>query len=205
MLLTDVLKAAEKASGLQPCCVCVSVFYIWRRHWVTITHGNLKIWMWAVRKVFCFIEITFTIPMTLKDYSEVMLHVYGGAGMSYIWKCDWNALRVYFQVYEMTFFSIFFFKDDKHSQLLWRENAWLRWFYRHWLYSFLSPGLSESVRNGRQIWASVKHTHHLQSKFNLRSGFPGTVTADLNLIFQLCKSVFLPSELHVSLLPTNLT
>lgn len=36
-----------------------------------------------VGNVFCFKEITFTILMTLKDYSEVTLHVYDGTEMSY--------------------------------------------------------------------------------------------------------------------------
>ena len=64
--LTDLLKTEEEASGLDPCCVCVHVcvrvYYIWRGHWVMITQGNLKAWMWVVGNVFCFIEITFHNP-----------------------------------------------------------------------------------------------------------------------------------------------
>lgn len=93
---------------------------------VMTTHGNLKTWMWVVGNVFCFIEITFTILMTLKDYSELMLHVYDGTEMShiwniYIWKCDWNALKglflkcmmkwIFFPFSDawISFFFLFFF------------------------------------------------------------------------------------------------
>lgn len=58
--------------------------------------GKLKAWMWVVGNVFCFREITFTIP--LKDYD--------GTEMSPIWKCDWNALKsLFFKVYNEMDFS----------------------------------------------------------------------------------------------------
>lgn len=119
------IENSRKASGSDPCCVCT--YYILRRHWVMITHGNLKTWMWVVGNVFCFIEITFTILMTLKDYSDVVLHVCDGTELSYIWKCDWNALKsLFFKVYdEMDFVFVFWclnyifsFKNEKNLLIL---------------------------------------------------------------------------------------
>lgn len=110
--VTDWLteKTAEKLQDWTP-AVCVRVYLHLKKALSTmITQGNLKTWMWAVGNVFCFIE-TFTIPTTLNDDSEVMLLVYDGTEMSYIWKCDWNALKsLFFKVYDEMDVFLFFFR-----------------------------------------------------------------------------------------------
>lgn len=149
--LTDLLKTEEEASGLNPCCVCVRacvclrvrVYYIWRGHWVMITQGNLKAWMWVVGNVFCFIEITFHNPDDTERlwwsyaswYRDVMcVEMWLKCFKEFVFRGVWWNGFFLFQMLEFYCFVVVFFK-----WLFWRRRGerlmlpnsgfWFSWYF----------------------------------------------------------------------------
>lgn len=91
---------SRRASWLHPCCVCAHILHLKK----ALSNDNTE----TLRP-----ECEW-----LAMFSEVRLHVYDDAGMSSVWKCDWNALTVCFK---WVFFSSFYLKNDKHPLSVLKE------------------------------------------------------------------------------------
>ena len=161
-------------------CVCLRVYYIWRGHWVMITQGNLKAWMWVVGNVFCFIEITFHNPDDTERLWWSYASWYRDVTCVEMWlKCFkefvfrgvwWNGFFPFSDAWILLFWVFFFLKMTVLKETWWTLDAapnsgfWFSWHF-----------ISLSRLN------CCKNTHAPEPKIPLRNwhSWPESNTLDL--------------------------
>lgn len=147
-------------------CVCVWILHLKKALSNDNTWEPYKTWMWVVWNVFCFIEITFTTLMALKDYSEVISFMYMMVQTCHVYESV-IALKC---MMKWIFFSrclnyfFFCFKDDilmlfwgRHGKGLMKLAVLptsgfidLILIFGHWNFISLSK-LIETVYSGRHV------------------------------------------------------